>query len=42
LTVFGPAVLEAHNAAQELIWATKAKDLIGAYAVVEDLARRLH
>jgi hypothetical protein len=37
-----PAVVEAHEAAQELIRATGTMDLVGAYVVVDDLVHRMN
>jgi hypothetical protein len=37
LPLTDPAVIEAHQAARELIGATGTTDLVGAYAVVDEL-----
>jgi hypothetical protein len=37
LSLTHPAVIEAHEAARELIAATGTTDLVGAYAVVDEL-----
>jgi hypothetical protein len=41
LYLAAPAVVEARHAAHELIRATGSDDLMGAYAVVDDLVPRM-
>ena len=42
LPLTAPAVIEAHDAARELIRATHSKDLVGAYAVVDALVHGMN